>query len=1158
MDQIFRIEDRLAKYKDLSSDEVSISEIKYLQEEFVSEQLEVWTSAALTIGRLAAQGQQELKKFMQQQLIDYTNIHHQRHALTALGSYYSFCEDKEEKFKFLKQYRNYTENQAFAEIKETEVTETLSIKKFLQQIMSQFAKLPRLKELLTGAREVKTKEDRELLEQAIANQQQHLPQVINSITSNFSEFIKESEEFEKAENYQELLSILKEELVGLDSEDFLSYIYNYQDDYGNNLAVYYHREQIMNKMLQQENISQEERFQFDLRINYGLVNPRFPVTWYIPSIVNCLFELLETELPIIDFVDDLCQVGTERIEYVINLPRFLYLLFTTEEKNKQEQGVIDNTIEKLGAVIIQKIKASDKPIEDIHLGDLLLEINWLYQQVKDKDFLIEVLPQGIIEKEILQEYNSIKQIENLQLQKNKAVKLLLKIRDKFTSELEWKTLDFEELNTKTVFDMIIRSRKFNIDLKKKIKIVLTEIQRLKYKNQNLLNLLLRELKHLYFEFINETENDNDLVDRVWFEIYSLIELVEEWNWPGTINKDLASIIINAFDLLWSNGDYEELFQVIFTVFNYVPEQRIIEEMIKYSKNPELEQILRFYEEHRELNYSNLDKQISMQNLLGVQVPNKFPEEIMTVYQLINKLSLEKKVSDDEVINVFDIQKQLKYKNKLDINTNQFKLKQLNEQECQLFKKYFLIPKFRYNLFKEKPNFDYLKKSSQDEQEDIKQKIDLQAKEYLNQLKQLISDLNLVLDKYINVFENPDYNSNAEKVSNQLSALLNDYRNLMDKLPVLEKKYVFNTIETAEKSIMENKEYLVKINVACQDENEAELLRILNEKLEEWEIISELRNEFENIIHNNLLQRGMFDEYNNLFIKEKDQGHKSSLSAWLNKGLTNQFIIWILFLLPAVLYYAGVHFPEFKFDLVGLSIDFYVCYVYVIKIVLTLVLLYLIAKVFCYVLSKFLNLIFYCFRGKQDIVFDKYYNKIFVAADKKYNYQFFLPKLLGVIFVIHLNFAIVDELVFLTYQMDFYLKLVLMIIFLTFVYYFLKMFQFGNLEMEETSKIKRVKKIMSLGFSYSFIINLLITLTYSEGIALRQKEVLSEIGKKVFEIDMINYHLGQQIIDLTSVINNFLFNKIVIMPEVIIFGTIQMFFIAVILEFFLQQEKIIKD
>ncbi|MGM0369625.1 MAG: hypothetical protein ACQEP9_04350 [Bacillota bacterium] len=121
------------------------------------------------------------------------------------------------------------------------------------------------------------------------------------------------------------------------------------------------------------------------------------MTWYIPSIVNCLFELLETELPIVNFVDNLYQVGTERIEYVINLPRFLYLLFTTEEKTK---------------------------------------------------------------------------------------------------------------------------------------IVLTEIQRLKYKNQHLLNLLLRELNHLYFEFINETENDNDLVDRVWVEIYFLIELVKEWNCRG--------------------------------------------------------------------------------------------------------------------------------------------------------------------------------------------------------------------------------------------------------------------------------------------------------------------------------------------------------------------------------------------------------------------------------------------------------------------------------------------------------------------------------------------------------------------------------------------------------------------------------------------------
>ncbi|MGM0502284.1 MAG: hypothetical protein ACQERJ_07110 [Bacillota bacterium] len=1155
MERVIRIRDRIANYQQLKPQDISEQQKEHLKEEFASEHLEVWTTASLVIGRLAAQGDKDLKQFLQQKLLNYSNIHKQRHAITALGSYYRYCDDPEEELMFLKQYRNYTFNLDPEEIDEQEIQEKIPIKTFFETIFNQVQDYAALKQLLKGERKVKTEQDNKILTQAIKNQQDHLPIVIASLRNNFAEYIDADDDFEQANSYQQLLNLLAQELDELDGEDLVEYVYEHQNDYNNNLAVYYHRERLMEKMLQQEEISPAERNKFDLRINFGLINSRFPITWYISNVVNCLAELYHTELPVFSFAKDLCAAGVDDHEYIANLPHFLYVMFEETELSQRESNLVVEIVDLLGQTIEENINNnSGQAIEAMHNGDLLLGINYLYQEVKGTDFLTTVvLPKGIIEEEVLHQYQRLNSINEPYLREKEAVNLLLEIKKKFTAELEWKSKDDKVQKTKYVFDMIIKNDSFGIDLEKKIKIVLAGIKDLKYKNKSLLNLLLRELKFLYFNFLQEVDGNSDIVDRIWFEIYSLIELVEEWNWPGTINKDLASILINTFDLLWSKGEYKELFKAIFMVFNYVPEQRIVEEMLQYSKNHEVEKILSSYKKHTEFSYTDSDKQVYLQQLIDdEELLEQLPREINLIYQLLNQLTLEKEIGS-EVINIFDIQMQLKHKKQLQTDINQFELSQLNDENYNLFKKYFLEPQFRYGIYKEKEGLDYLNDSSQDEKEDIERKIDLQAREYLNQLKQLISGLNLARDKYINVFDNPDNYSNVEQISNELNNLLTDYRNLMDKLPVLERKYMFSTIQAAEEAIMTNKNYLVRINVACQNENEEELLTILREDLKKWEIIEELQTKFEDIICDNLLQRGMFEEYNQLFKDSKRFNMNTfSFSAWLNRIVTHPVVISLFFLFPAVIYYLGnlCFRGELGDRLVDFSVDVYLNYILGLEIIVFIVGIYLLFRLGAHWLLGDNN--------SRDSWLHKILGYILIPSDKRYKYKFFLPKLLGVIFVIYLNFALSDELLVLTYQVNFYLKLVLMVIYLAFVYYFLKMFQFGNLDIGKQDKRKRVRKIMSIGLFYSFIVNLLITLTYSHGLKLRNTVELGQVDKKLFEISAITHHLGDQIIDITNFLDQFLITKVVIMPELIIFGTIQMFFIAIILEFFLQQEKVINN
>ncbi|MCK8826606.1 GGDEF domain-containing protein [Natroniella acetigena] len=601
MNNYQRIEAEFEEYSKLNIGNLTEGDIKDLKYKFRSEQTAVWVAAAKKIGELAAKGSSELKEFLQDKLIQHKNIHRLRHALTALGSYYGYCQDETEEFQFLKQYKE-----------QQPQTEQMSIKDFIvSEILERFREDVVLQEVIDYLESwdsnqkdgwLKDKDTFELFKEKllviddIAGKK-------NAVRGKYREQIDNLDKLDGLKSYQELLLFLGKELSGeQDLSEIIKVLDEQEDGFIKSLIKSWQKEELLTK-LSPDNFSVErvrdifsiEELKKQHQKISAPVSEKFGNQWYIGSLVYSLDQIYLKEEKLNLVIRELIDLGTKNIEYVNNLTYFFL--------KEIERSGVEEVIEEFKAELLlfkRYFKENRLKLEKEHFSDFYFDLEYLFEKLSEVDKQFSLMEDNlplvdIISTDIVAKYIELKENQG----KGLAKELLDQIRAKFCPTTEWKELDEEDRNEIIIFDLIIKGQNNGLTYEEKVEMISEEIERIiewSEDNQNLLALLARELKVLYFAKLEEVSEDKKLFEIAKEQIHSIDDLLIQVDWEQTIAKDFASIIINVFDALWGRGEKGELllFELIFTVFSYIPEDKVIDEMLYYSKNRELEDMFTGY------------------------------------------------------------------------------------------------------------------------------------------------------------------------------------------------------------------------------------------------------------------------------------------------------------------------------------------------------------------------------------------------------------------------------------------------------------------------------------------------------------------------------------------------------------------------------------
>ena len=1168
-----QIKDELLRYQTMTTANLSQTDIENLKYNFSSEQTEVWVAAAKKIGALAAQGSQELKKFLQQMLIDEENIHRQRHALTALGVYFGQTVDANERFELLATYDD--QNEARKEIGIEEKT----LQGFIQESLQPLKNYAQRIDFLKGTKVPQNQTELDLIKDLV-----YIPEVTTKIDHLSNQYSLSN--LEAVNSYQELMWAIRDELFPeLETMDQLIDKMGQQGGLLAAVVKWYRQERVLDKLsidnfplTELVEVFEREKL-FERCLDEYKKNSQIN-DWHLFSLLYAFPEIYHHKPELNLVIRGLIILGNYQvnIEYLRNLPYVLAELLAAEDGIEQikkfaaELELMEESIEQKEIYTPQK-----------HVSGFCLDLMSFYRKLesvtKTEELAIGQIPYEVFLDEKLisnyQNYLQLKRGQDKAIKQQKTFQVLNQISSFFAPRTEWKGKSSQEKNAKIVFDLIIKDPVEIISLNDKIEIVTEKIREFMWENEELLDLFLRELKYLYFNKLKEIKQQGspeNLIEHCQFQIYSVIDLIKEWSWQGTINKDIASIAINVFDFLWEEEYYQELFKLIFTVFSCVPEGKIISEMLKYSKSSELESFFEIYNTYHQEDKNSLtlaDYRRKIEEILLILDRNNLPQEIKQVYQLLinDKLSFNRELNSDllEEVSIFAVDQKLFLEEEgcTEERVEEiFRVDKIDKDklEYKLLVKYILEPNYRYQLFKEsKRNYD-LDKNILGQEDEIELQLKLRCDKYFDNLSEVLSSLDGSQDNYFSSFVNERNYFNIEKISNNILKQFSQYKELINYFPYFERNFLFATIDHAKETILTDRQRAIENILSIQNEAEDELktrLKEIEENYLQGEVSKTAKDKHQEIIFDFFLERGMYSEYDEIIAKQNNDSlfNYSSLLANLNKLLINPLIL-IVILLPFLPSFAAEF--RFLFSEIGtrklfaqicheLSRNLYLIYFFGLQILFYLGIIFILVRF----IVKTIKII-----GA----------KLFESETEKrqaqqtrltYNSEFFLPKLIGVIFVAYMNIILTNEIWQITFKTSIIVKLILVVVYLSFLYFFIKTTQFDNFTLSQKIKEKRIWNTISLGLAYSYITCLVFNLLYSKSFycenKLKAEQAETTLDKLIFSNEQA-FAVFQ--LNMPDIIDSFFLTDFVILPESILMWTVQMFFIGVILEFFLQKEKII--
>ncbi|HKL74529.1 MAG TPA: hypothetical protein VJ881_00555 [Halanaerobiales bacterium] len=871
--------------------------------------------------------------------------------------------------------------------------------------------------------------------------------------------------------------------------------------------------------------------------------------WHLNSLVYVLDIIANKRDDIIGFLRGLIRRSHYNNIFIFNLP-YLFLKIANEKENNIKK------YQPLAKLILDNIEKNNIDFSEsshyfsIFYLDLIDFLNIIYPE-KNKyfniDFYLE-LPSKVANK-----YNSLCHSEE---KDEYAVRRMIEyVKSYFKEEFAWKALPDKTKNIFLIFDLLIKDLNNGLNIKDKILLVLEEKDEWLNKNDRLIDGFVRELKFLYFKRLDNKENYSQEVE---FQVYSVIDLVQNWNWSSLADKDIASIIINAFDILWFKGDKverENFFKLFYTIFSQIPDGKIIEEMLEYCKNESLKDIIKIYLKAYRITDQDSPEFINyFQSLRDkIKSEDKIPDDVKELYDYIfsEKLSLNRKTGK-ETVNVFDIDTIIKlYGFKEESRLHDINVSEMYEFEP--LQKYILKPIFKYKFIMEGDFlFDLYSgygsaRSEENLIKELQTQVKLKSDKFIGQLKEVMDYLEFYKDDYLSAFKNEKDLSIIDDLGREILENLDEYQKLVGYFSFLERDFIRTTILQAKSIIFEDSRYVSEISVALQNGNENRLINILNKEIGKWRINKRLRERYENIIYKYFLERGMFKEYNKQMVQRSEKISPTRILARFNNILMNYRIIFSFILAPFFFYLIAE-----MFSLPGLKDNIVIFYIGLS--VLVSLILFLIS--FIMVISMIIN----WFKNKNSYLLKKVGNSKTNIPEKqlKYRMKFFLPKLFGVIFVVYLNFTLSDEMWTITHGVNIYMKAAVIVIFLVFIYYFIKSTQFDSVRLSDEVKGKRTKSIMSAGLFYSFFGSILFNLMYGASMFKRNRGELTEVDAvDIYTIERLNNLIPFDISGWLESLKIILLNDLHLLPELLVFWMVQMFFIAIILEFFLQRERIVK-
>ncbi len=292
--------------------------------------------------------------------------------------------------------------------------------------------------------------------------------------------------------------------------------------------------------------------------------------WVLASLVYSFYHLYEAFSKEINFFSVcyyLMQLGRSQISAIKNLPFFIADLNEGEDKPAW--------LPELKGLMERSILDREICVDQLHTGDFLKDFDAVANGKTKKylHYLGSILP------------------DNFQLEKvDKA--LFFKIREfLLLDEFKWYALSDKEKNFVFIYEYYILEVDRN-SISRKLLILYRDLMSVYDNNFALTQFFLRLLKKLFFteqEFYKDSHRETffRICER---QIFMVLKLLEKYDWKGTVEKDIASILIGSLDGYdekytgeAKKGDHS-VDQLIYYIFFSVSSETILKTMVDYSKN----------------------------------------------------------------------------------------------------------------------------------------------------------------------------------------------------------------------------------------------------------------------------------------------------------------------------------------------------------------------------------------------------------------------------------------------------------------------------------------------------------------------------------------------------------------------------------------------
>ncbi len=298
-------------------------------------------------------------------------------------------------------------------------------------------------------------------------------------------------------------------------------------------------------------------------------------------------------LPLVPLVRGLCQIALERrnggLPFVLNVPDMLRAI--------REETPADDW-EAARALLVENVSPTWIN-ERLHYNDYLLAL----ASCCGEGAFAELWGRGVTKPEWLQADLAVLAAVGDAEAPRAAARIMRRIaRELFSDDWRWHELDEGARFSLNVFTLLMihgtdplrgagaGKRSSSLSVRHRLAILMKAIEASYHAREQVLPALVRCLKLLLDRELRARNKNEDLLELCARQVSMVRPLVAEWQLPGTMRKDLATIVCRILLAAYQN-DRNVFVNLLYTVLFELPDEVLFRELIEYSTEEEVSSLV---------------------------------------------------------------------------------------------------------------------------------------------------------------------------------------------------------------------------------------------------------------------------------------------------------------------------------------------------------------------------------------------------------------------------------------------------------------------------------------------------------------------------------------------------------------------------------------